>query len=302
VTGIRAAAAGPRAAVAVLVALALAGVAALLTGGTPRGSPPDQPSLEQQVRELTDRLSPRGPYRPPKPAERDAVVGAVATLLASGSDGTAQVALERAGFSVGVSRNVTGAEFLVARSDPASERSWGLIALPIGRAPRLLVEVPHPNADYDTEDVGLAVLAAAPDAVYLQAGAHRRAADERADVAHANDSMFHALAVDLSTRLRLPQLQLHGFGERDDLDAEVVLGGGPDAPAPPVYALADQLENAGVEVCRAWAGRCSELEGRTNVQGRAAARAGLPFAHVEMSASTRSRPEAVAPVLATLGR
>lgn len=289
-----------RVAVAVLVVLVLAAVAAIATVLTPRPVPPEPPSLEQQVRELTDRLSPRGPYRPPEPAERDAVVGAVAALVASGADGAARGVLEDAGFSVGTARNAAGAEYLVARSDPASERSWGLVALPLNRPPRLLVEVPHPNADYDTEDVGLAVLATVPDAVYLQAGAHRRADDERADVAHQQGSLFHALAVDLSTRLRIPQLQLHGFGERDDLDADVVLGGGPDDPAPAVRTLADRLEDSGVEVCRAWAGRCSELEGRTNVQGRAAALAGLPFAHVEMSAELRSRPEKVAPVLASL--
>lgn len=287
-------------AVAVLVVFVLAAVAAIATVLTPRPVPPEPPSVEQQVRELTDRLSPRGPYRPPEPAERDAVVGAVAALVASGADGAARGVLEDAGFSVGTARNAAGAEYLVARSDPASKRSWGLVALPLNRPPRLLVEVPHPNADHDTEDVGLAVLATVPDAVYLQAGAHRRADDERADVAHQQGSLFHALAVDLSTRLRIPQLQLHGFGERDDLDADVVLGGGPDDPAPAVRTLADRLEESGVEVCRAWAGRCSELEGRTNVQGRAAAQAGLPFAHVEMSAELRSRPEEVAPLLASL--
>ena len=301
-TGIRAAVAGPRAAVAFLVALALAGVAVIVAVGVQVvGREPVR--LEQQVREFTGRLTPRGPYRPPTPEERDAVVGAVASLVAAGSDavGPAQHTLEAAGFTVGVSSTEAGQEYLVARSDPAAERSWGVIALPLGTTPRLLVEVPHAGADYETEEVGLAVLAEVPDAVYLQAGAHRRAADERADVAHAADSLFHALAVDLSTRLRLPQLQLHGFGERDDLDADVVLGGGPDDPAPPVRALADRLEESGVEVCRAWAGRCSELEGRTNVQGIAAARAGLPFAHVEMSAELRSHPEKVAPTLATLG-
>jgi hypothetical protein len=301
VTGIRAAAAGPRSAVAFLVALALAGVAVIVAVGVQVvGSEPVR--LEQQVREFTGRLTPRGPYRPPTPEERDAVVGAVASLVAAGSDaaGTAQHTLEAAGFTVGVSSTETGQEYLVARSDPAAERSWGVIALPLGTTPRLLVEVPHAGADYETEEVGLAVLAEVPDAVYLQAGAHRRAADERADVAHAADSLFHALAVDLSTRLRLPQLQLHGFGERDDFDADVVLGGGPEDPAPSVRALADRIEAAGLSVCRAWAGRCSELEGRKNVQGRAAARAGLPFAHVELSASVRARPQEVAPALAAL--
>lgn len=286
--------------VGVLVLLAIAAVAALLAVFTPRGAPPAPPSLEAQVRDFTDRLSPSGPYRPPRPAERDAVVQAVAVLVGSGADRAAQGVLEDAGFTVGTARNAAGVEFLVARTDPESERSWGLIALPLGRTPRLLVEVPHPNADYDTENVGTAVLAEAPDAVYLQAGAHRRADDERADVAHEEDSLFHALAVDLSTRLRLPQLQLHGFADRDDLDADVVLGGGPDDPAPPVRTLADRIEGAGLTVCRAWEGRCSELEGRTNVQGRAAALFGLPFAHVEMNVATRSHPEKVAPALATL--
>lgn len=284
--------------VAVLVALALAAVALLIAVITPRGEPP---SVEDHVREFTDRLSPRGPYRPPEPAERDAVVEAVAVLVRSGSDVAARGVLEDAGFTVGTARNVAGAEYLVARSDPDSERSWGLIALPLGRTPRLLVEVPHPNADYDTEKVGTAVLEAAPDTVYLEAGAHRRADDERADVAHEEGSLFHALAVDLSTRLRLPQLQLHGFADRDDLDADVVLGGGPEDPEPPVRALADRIEGTGLTVCRAWEGRCSELEGRTNVQGQAAALFGLPFAHVEMDSSTRSHPEKVAPALATLG-
>jgi hypothetical protein len=260
-------------------------------------------SLEQRVHEFTERLTPRGPYRPPDPAERDAVLGAVAALVAAGPAALgdtrdARRVLKDAGFTVENAQDAAGRGFLLARSDPASARSWGLIALPLGRPPRLLVEVPHPNSDYGTEDVGLAVLAAVPDAVYLQAGAHRRAADERADVAHEEDSLFHALAVDLSVRMRLPQLQLHGFGDRDDLDEDVVLG--PSDPQPALRELADRLEEADLSVCRSWAQRCRGLEGTTNVQGRAAAQDGLVFAHVEMSADTRKEPESVARALATL--
>jgi hypothetical protein len=292
---------GPRAAVAVLVALALAGVALIVAVGVPNTWKEPIP-LEQQVREFTDRLTPGGSYRPPRPEEREAVLGAVASLVASGADGAgpAQHTLEEVGFTVDVASTEAGHEYLVARTDPGTERSWGLIALPLGTAPRLLVEVPHPNADYETEEVGLAVLAARPDAIYLQAGAHRRAADEQADVAHEEDSLFHALAVGLSVRFQLPQLQLHGFGDRDDLDDDIVLGGGPDHPQPAVWELAERLESAGLSVCRAWEQRCRGLEGTTNVQGHAADLLGLVFAHVEMSADTRARPEAVAGVLATL--
>ncbi len=291
----------PRAALAALGAallLPLVAVTVLVTDRT------DPTPLEQQVRDFTGQLTPRGPYRPPDPAERDSVLGAVAALVAAGPDAggdtgrDARRVLQDAGFVVEVARDAAGRGFLLARSDPASARSWGLIALPLGRTPRLLVEVPHPNSDYGTEEVGLAVLAAAPDAIYLQAGAHRRAADERADVAHEEDSMFHALAVDLSVRMRLPQLQLHGFGDRDDLDEDVVLG--PTDPQQAVRELADRMEEADLSVCRSWAQRCRGLEGTTNVQGRAAERDGLVFAHVEMSADTRKQPESVARALATL--
>ena len=293
-----------RAAVAVLVVLSLVAVAALVAALVATLAPreEDGPLLEQHVRDFTGQLLPSGPYRPPDRAEREAVVSAVAALLGAGAaeGDPARRTMEDAGFTVGVSANAAGDEFLVARSDPDSERSWGLLALPLDREPRLLIEVPHPNADYGTEEVGLAVLAARPDAIYLQAGAHRRAADERADVAHEVDSLFHALAVDLSVRLRLPQLQLHGFGERDDLDDDVVLGGGPEEPAPPVSDLADRLEEADLSVCRAWSQRCRGLEGTTNVQGHAASLFGLPFAHVEMSADLRKRPEDAAAALASL--
>ena len=290
-----------RAGVAVLGSLLLLALLAVTLLMIPRADPV---RLEQQVRDFTAQLTPRQPYRPPEPAERDAVLGAVAALVAAGPDAggdtgrEARRVLEGAGFTVEVARDAAGHGFLLARSDPASARSWGLIALPLAQPPRLLVEVPHPNSDYDTEEVGLAVLAAVPDAVYLQAGAHRRAADDRADVAHEEDSLFHALAVDMSVRMRLPQLQLHGFGDRDDLDQDVVLG--PADPHPAVRELADHLEEEDLSVCRAWAQDCRGLEGTTNVQGRAAARDGLAFAHVEMSASTRMQPESVARALATL--
>jgi hypothetical protein len=255
-------------------------------------------ALGDQVRAFTRRLDPDGPYRPPDARERAAVVGAVAALVGAHEAGDPCGALERAGFAVDVVGNGDGRRHLVARSDPGSERSWGLFALPLGVRPRMVVEVPHPNADLRTESVGLAVLDEAPDAIYLQAGAHRRAGDGRADVAHEEDSLFHALAVTLSARLRLPQLQLHGFADRADLPEDVVLSSGPVDPRPPVRELADRLETAGVTVCRAWTGRSHGLEGTRNVQAAAAARAGLPFAHVELSVALRRRPGVVAAALA----
>lgn len=282
--------------VVLLVLLALGATVVMLARG------PAPVSLDVQVTDFTTALRPDGRYRPPSSTERDDVLQAVGALVVDPDADGARSALQRAGFVVAVATTENGNRYLVARSDPTAERSWALLALPLDAPPRTIVEVPHPNSDYYTEHVGLQVLAAAPDAILLEAGAHRRAAGERADVAHNDDTMFHVLAGGLSTRFDLPQLQLHGFGDRDDLDDDVVLSSGTDDPHPAIRDLAERLTDADVDVCKAWSRRCKGLEGTTNVQARAAADTGGAFAHVELSESVRRDPAEVARVLATFAR
>jgi hypothetical protein len=150
---------------------------------------------------------------------------------------------------------------------------------------RLVVEVPHPNSDLHTEEIGLALYQKVPGSVLLVAGTHRRAANGAGDVAHRTDSMFHAVASDLADR-GLSQVQLHGFHDDNLPDTDVVVSPGAGDAGAAVRRVADRIDED-FRVCRSWRQDCGRLEGTTNVQGRDAARQGTPFVHVEISRTVR---------------
>ncbi|MBB2935567.1 hypothetical protein FHX82_002621 [Amycolatopsis bartoniae] len=214
-------------------------------------------------------LSSHAPYRPPTPGERDDVAAAVLAFVAGRS------------FSPGGFATAEYGRYAVL----VHERGWGLYAVDRGAPPGLAVQVPHPNSDLHTEKVGVAVFTRTPS-VLLVAGAHRKAGRGAADVAHREDSVFHAVA----TGLALPQVQLHGFQDAALPGAEVVVSPGAGAPGPAVRALAAELADAGFATRRAWADDCRRLAGTRNRQGRAAARLGTVFAHVEVNRTVREDP------------
>ncbi len=245
-------------------------------------------ALDDTVGQLLDSLDPDGPYRHPTPAERDRALAA-ADRLAAGDATAAAEAFAPLGIAVSAGTDAaTGRSCVVAASRFDTDRSWGLLALDLTETPPglLLVEVPHPGSDRHTERLGLALFRALPGAALLIAGAHRRAAGAAADVAHQPDSMFHALATHLADR-GAGQLQLHGFHDDSLADHEIVVSAGAGTPTEQTEAVADALDDADFDVCRAWTERCGSLEGRRNAQGRAAADRGLPFLHLEINRSTR---------------
>ncbi|TWP52198.1 hypothetical protein FKR81_11520 [Lentzea tibetensis] len=171
---------------------------------------------------------------------------------------------------------VSGRKYALARSS----RGDGLYLADTSTSLRVAIEVPHPTTDLDTERIGLALWRKVPGAMLLVSGTHRRVAD----VAHEPDTVFHAMAVRLAEQ-DVPQLQIHGFHDGSLPDADVVVSPGSAATGPFVRSLAESLSS--FEVCRGWQSECGKLEGTRNVQGRACAEAGSPFAHVELSRSVR---------------
>jgi hypothetical protein len=243
-------------------------------------------------------LSARQAYRPPTDEERAAAVRGLAAVLADGV--AASPDLAELGFSVedGVD-GTTGRPYTLAVNEPGTERAWGLYAVDRSAPPSLVVEVPHPNSDLLTEIAGLDYFHLVPGAVLLVAGAHRRARERQADVAHRTDSLFHAVAAELGAR-GLPQVQLHGFGDLSMPGADVVLSSGAARAGAPARRAAEELSAAGFAVCHAWQDPCKGLEGRTNAQGIAAARGGTMFLHVEMSRTLREDPARRAAATAAL--
>lgn len=254
-----------------------------------------------RVVDLVAAMGRRGPYRAPRGTELGAV-DELAEALAR-ADGAAA---REAGARLGLAATGLG-DALVLASDPAAARAWLVVVLRPGTAPDAVIEVPHPNADLRTELVGLAVRERRAGVLYLQAGAHRAAgapraacdrADYPADVAARTDTPFARVAAALARR-GLPQIQLHGFADRGDVD--VVLSPGAAGGSTLLDAVHAGLEAVGERVGTGEDRRWAELLGRRNVQGRAAACAGAAFVHLELSRSLRRDParcEAVADAVA----
>ncbi|GLZ48500.1 hypothetical protein Acsp06_46850 [Actinomycetospora sp. NBRC 106375] len=254
-----------------------------------------------RIVDLAAAMSRRGPYRAPVGAEVDDLADLADALAAADV-----VRACRTGERLGLAAEKIDGE-LVLSSDPTAERAWLVLVFRPGVAPDAVVEVPHPNADLDTERIAFAVHERRPATLVLQAGAHRiagapRTATDRvdcpADVVVREDSPFARIAAVLAGR-GLPQVQLHGFADRGDVD--VVLSPGAAAHGALVDAVRAGLAAAGERISTGDDPRWADLLGRRNVQGRAAARAGAAFVHLELSRSLRRDPErrdAVADALA----
>ncbi len=281
------------------IALALVLTVVLILGddeSSPPGSPPPEPALDSLVTKFTSGLSADQEYRSPKTDERRTAASGFAALV--DRRGTAD--FEKLGFSVRDGTDpATGRPYTIAVDEPGTDRAWGMYVIDRSAPPSLVVEVPHPSFDLRTELFGVDLFRRVPGAVLLIAGAHRKADDGKADVAHEEDSVFHVVATTLAAR-GLTQVQLHGFHDQNQPGTDIVLSSGATPAGDAARRAADRLTAAGFAVCRGWEDRCKGLEGTTNVQGKAAAADGTAFLHVEMSRTVRESPERRADVVRAL--
>ncbi|MFF4703330.1 hypothetical protein ACWC4D_11710 [Streptomyces sp. NPDC001288] len=251
--------------------------------------------LAREVADYTARFAPDGGYRRPGRADRTAVARAVG-LLVDGHRAQAERILSGRDFTVRtILDRVSGHRYaeVADRTDEAvTPRGWGRVYVDLDRAPRFSIQIPHPVFDKNTEQVGVRVLRDSPGGVLVIAGAHRRAGvGNSADVAHRRDTVFYAICAEL-VRRGMPGLQLHGFAASTapGYDAVASTGAGTAARSA-ARRLADALGTHGFHVCRAWAEKCP-VEGSTNMEGRAADAADVPFLHVELAPGVRLEPSA----------
>ncbi|MFJ6935469.1 hypothetical protein [Streptomyces sp. NPDC101132] len=172
-------------------------------------------------------------------------------------------------------------------------RGWGRVYLDLTEPVRWSVQVPHPVADENTEDLGARVLRGEPGGVLVLAGAHRTAGTgNAADVAHRTDSVFHSV-IDELMRRKLPGVQLHGFANESFPEFDVVVStGAGDRAVSDAKLLARQLKAGDLEVCPAWARKC-KLSGTSNEQGQVAAEERLRFLHIELNRGIRTNSESL---------
>ncbi|EME58629.1 hypothetical protein [Amycolatopsis decaplanina] len=275
-----------RIAAVISVAFALVIVLALiLMLGRGSQETPEALDLAPRISSFAAGLDPERPYRPPDVAERRAGAEGFTVLLDGGN--AAGTRLQELGFSIqdGVD-SATGRRYTLVMNEPGTDRAWGLYLIDRSAPPSIVVEIPHPNSDLRTEQMGLSYFRMVPGAVLLMAGAHRRAGTQ-ADVAHRENSMFHAIATELAER-GYGQIQFHGFHDSSQPGKDIVLSAGAARVDDTAWRMADRLTVAGFTLCHAWAESCRGLEGNANVQGKMAAANGTAFMHIEVSSTIRA--------------
>ncbi|WP_369218443.1 hypothetical protein [Streptomyces flavofungini] len=263
--------------------------------GPATATPDDRPAdgLERIITDYTSGFDEDSGYRRPTREDRRTLAESVALLL-DGKRSEAERRLADMDFAVRTVRDPVGgrryAEVADRSEGGAAPRGWGRVYIDLDSPVRWSVQVPHPVADRNTERLGAQLLSRAPGGILVVAGAHREAGrGDTADVAHRRDSVFHAICAEL-VRRGLPGVQLHGMADDSAPKHDIVAstGRGRDAVTEG-RDLADALRERGYDVCRAWARKCP-LEGRTNLQGRAAAFHDVPWLHLEFGPDLRLHP------------
>ncbi|UQA96463.1 hypothetical protein [Streptomyces halobius] len=263
---------------------------------------PTTVDLEARITAFTSGLDERRHYRPPGYRERTAVAKGTALLL-DGRRRDAGRELARAGYALTeLTDRPSGRRYaeIAERTGAQPARGWGRVYVELSSAPKWSVQVPHPVADARSEMPAVRLVRAAPGGVLVLAGAHRTAGrGNAADVAHRTDTVFHTVVRALVDR-KLPGVQLHGFADKSAPGFDVVASTGAGTAAlADGRSFADAMREQELRICRAWARRC-ELAGRTNVQGRAAAAAEVPFLHVEFSRTVRDDETRIRKVVRSL--
>ncbi|RJQ79913.1 hypothetical protein D5S17_09055 [Pseudonocardiaceae bacterium YIM PH 21723] len=269
---------------------------------TPGGLRPPHGELDlaQFLSDYAGELSSDARYKQPTAGQRAEVIELLRGLTPA-SRGTLTGRAQELGLTLSEGADmVTGRRFVMAASTPGDARAWGVFLIDTG-APRsnIVVEVPHPNFDMHTELLGLDLYRKAPGSVLIMAGAHRKASNGKADVAHQAESMFHS-AVQLFAEGGRTEIQVHGFDDDNMPTTDVVLSPGSADAGEVITRAGRELERQEFAVCRAWEDNCGKLEGTTNVQGKAAREAGRQFLHVETSRAIRDSDQLVDKVAAAL--
>jgi len=176
--------------------------------------------------------------------------------------------------------------------DGSWPHAWGMYVFSPKATSYATVEVAHPVADRNTEDVGVETFREANAEDLFIAGAHRYAnSNGSADVAHAQTSVFegiHEAAIESPTNVFQP----HGFSQTEHPNcSEAVVSAGTAPPTQLAQEVHSALQNAGFDA-RLYDGIvCSQLGATTNVQGKSTRAIGANFLHVETIGSIRDNAD-----------
>lgn len=178
--------------------------------------------------------------------------------------------------------DATKREYLLLEERPGS-RGWGFYVFDTKTKNRLVIEVPHPVSDENTEREGIEAFLETGARAFLLAGAHRhtnptlsactqataRSNYAESDVAHNTETMFHQTHVVLAEMYpETVAVQLHGMRYRDVCPDVFLSSGTKDVTHNSKKLLTCLLrQEVEAELYDGRTTRCP-LIARTNVQGR----------------------------------
>lgn len=253
------------------------------------------------VRQVVKSVAPRQKYVCPTPASRHEAATGLAALI-TGDVESARARLSPLGFSVVQDTDpTTGRPYLLACSELATPRAWGLYLLDCSTAPSLSVALPHPRSDEGCEDLGMRLWRAVPGSLLQLATVHRDALAGRADQARDGTSLFHHAWTEVAGPRLMTQIQIHGFSERPPRGpagwgrwgrrGDVVVSVGSARLTLPALRVAERIEALGRDIRRGWDGTADErLTARTNLQAVDAGRNGWAWINLERGAMVRTTP------------
>jgi hypothetical protein len=234
----------------------------------------------------------------PTDAEKIAFAEIVANLEADRNDQAIQRAAENGYELVQYSdRTDADAISLLLREVRPIHKGWGLYAFRTGPARDVIVEAPHPLFDEGTPVIAAQIYQALQGRALLIAGAHRHAnADDSADAAHQDQTIFEAIHESLTKSDQTVIVQVHGFASSNHAGyPSAVLSTDGARATELVERLAEALRQAGVSVGVCDGGSWAALCGETNVQAQYIGPA--TFIHMELDESVRANPTALVAAL-----
>ena len=261
-----------------------------------RAARPITTSLVEYMRSIRAFMPTQGSnaYVVPSAADRLAF-RAAARALAADDVATAERALAAyPDFEIlALTDAASGASYHALVEKAPLPRGWGFFLFARGPArPDLVLEIPHPLADRDSELAGAKAAVALRPAVVLFAGAHRYAtANGSSDVAHVAASIFESVHEVALTQGRVA-LQIHGFSTAGHPDyPEILISSGTTSPGPDGQQVCRSVTAANQGVgCVLFDGSAyTDLGAQANVQGSFARRTFGPdhFLHIETADSVR---------------
>jgi uncharacterized repeat protein (TIGR01451 family) len=254
----------------------------------------EQGSLIEAVSVLKKKVLKEG-YIDPTGTDTERMRGIVQSLMAGITESNttklndAAVLASHSGYNLVSFKDESLETHYILREKDGFNRGWGSYIFDSKVRSSIIIEVPHPLFDMNTEEIGIKTYLETNGAVFLIAGAHRNANKTgTADVAHFNHTIFEAVheeVVDSTTC----NIQIHGFSQINHYGyPNIVLSAGDGNKPYILRRMTRKMKNKGFSVEIYDGIKWGDLGATTNIQGSYTRGIGGTFINIELEQFIRT--------------